>query len=327
MAIKRVLFGLQFLMLFSFLSVAQKVALKETQTGIDFYLDSIPVLTYHTATAEAPVGVKSSYAMSGFIHPLRTLSGEVLTRIQPEDHVHHYGIWGPWTRATIEGRSVDFWNLGDEKGRVDFGEVLLKKEERDQAMIKVKQNHMDLTQSADGTLAMEEELTISLKPIDSNRFLLDYRREFWTKIPSGMVLDQYRYGGGVFIRAVERWGPTNSQILTSESKSRDEADASRARWVVLWGDSQHASGKSGILFLSHPKNHSHPEPLRVWPSDSNLGKGNVFLGFTPIREKEWKLDFGKNYQLSYRLIVFDGELSVEEAEAYWLSFVKEDGND
>lgn len=326
MSIKKKLVGLQFLMLISFFSFAQKVALKETQTGIDFFIDSKPVLTYQTATAKTPTGVKESFAMSGFIHPLRTLSGEILTRIQPEDHFHHYGLWGPWTRATIAGRSVDFWNLGDEKGRVEFHEILLTKEGTDQALIKVKQNHIDLTQSAEGTLAMEEELTISLKPIDSNRYMLDYHREFWTTIPSGIVLDQYRYGGGIFFRATENWGSSNSQLLTSESKSWDQADASRARWIMARGASEHKSGKSGLLLLSHPKNYSHPEPLRVWPSDSNQGKGNVFLGFTPIREKEWKLDFGKNYQLRYRLIVFDGELSYEEAEAYWRSFVNGEGN-
>ncbi|MFC3414811.1 DUF6807 domain-containing protein [Algoriphagus hitonicola] len=326
MSIKRILFGLQFLILVSFSAFGQQVELRESSSGIDFLINSNTVLSYQTATAKVPEGINESFAMSGFIHPLRTLSGQVLTRIQPEDHYHHYGLWGPWTRATIEGRSVDFWNLGDEKGRVDFGEILQKKEESNRALITVSQNHIDLTASAKGNLAMEEELTISLEPIDSNRYVLDYQREFWTMIPSGMVLDQYRYGGGVFIRAVETWGSATSQILTSESKSRDEADASRARWIMLIGESQHASGKSGILILSNPKNHSHPEPLRVWPSDSNGGKGNVFLGFTPIREEEWKLDFGQKYKLNYRLIVFDGELSFEEADAYWSSYVESLGN-
>ncbi|WP_297334856.1 PmoA family protein [Algoriphagus sp.] len=325
MVIKKILFGVQLWLGFSFVVMGQTVEILDTPTGIEFWVNSNPVLTYRTAKAEVPKGQKEAFALSGFIHPLQTLSGQVLTRIQPTDHYHHYGIWAPWTRATLEGRTIDFWNLGDEKGRVEFAGILKRKENQQRALVTVRQNHLDLTALGQNTLVLEEDLSIALEPLDSNRYLLDYQRNFWTKIPSGVTLDQYRYGGGIFIRAVEIWGSKNSQILTSEFKTRDQADGTRAKWMMVSGVSGHESGKSGILLLSHPNNHSHPEPLRVWPSDSNQGEGNVFVGFTPTREAEWKLGFGQRYSLNYRLIVFDGELSVEEAETFWLDFVKTTG--
>lgn len=35
------------------------------------------------------------YKKSGFLHPVWSPGGEILTRIQAPDHYHHYGIWGP----------------------------------------------------------------------------------------------------------------------------------------------------------------------------------------------------------------------------------------
>lgn len=301
---------------------AQKVQLKETATGIDFHIDNQRVLTYQTSTVDVPAGVKSAFKKSGFIHPLTSPSGEVLTRIQPPDHYHHFGIWGPWTRATIGGREVDFWNLGDEKGRVDFSHVLSKKQAGGAAELNVRQNHLDLTAPEAEKLAISEDLRIKVKPADKGRFLVDYTTTISTILPGGILLDDYRYGGGIGFRATELWDPTNSTVLTSEGNDRKAADGSNAKWVLVKGKTADASGQSGILFLSHNNNKSHPEPLRVWPEDSNGGKENVFIEFCPIRHESWEIQPNKKYTLKYRMIVFDGDLTAQEADAYWKAFVK-----
>jgi hypothetical protein len=301
---------------------AQKVQLQETPTGIDFNIDNQRVLTYQTATVDVPAGVKSAFKKSGFIHPLTSPSGQILTRIQPPDHYHHFGIWGPWTRATIGGREVDFWNLGDEKGRVDFSHVLSKKQVGGAAELNVRQNHLDLTAPASEKLAISEDLRIKVKPADKGRFLVDYTTTISTTLPSGILLDDYRYGGGIGFRATELWDPTNSTVLTSEGNDRKAADGSNAKWILVKGETADSSGQSGILFLSHNNNKSHPEPLRVWPEDSNGGKENVFIEFCPIRHESWEIQPNKKYTLKYRMIVFDGNLTAQEADAYWKAFVK-----
>jgi hypothetical protein len=302
--------------------VAQQVSLRETSTGVEFLLDGKQVLRYQTAKAAVPPGVKEAYSKSGFIHPIQSPSGQILSRIQPEDHYHHYGIWGPWARATIGGKEVDFWNLGDEKGRVDFSRILSKKQAGGVAELTVRQNHIDLKASKENQIAMEEDLRIKVKPADKGRYLVEYTSTLRTQLPGGILLDDYRYGGGIGFRATEVWGDANSSILTSEGKNRASADGSSARWILVTGQSDHASGKSGILFMSHTNNQSHPEPLRVWPLGQYEGKGNVFIEFCPIRYNSWEIQPGQRYILSYRLLVFDGELSVQEAENYWKSFVK-----
>ncbi|MFO7935534.1 MAG: DUF6807 family protein, partial [Bacteroidales bacterium] len=130
----------------------------------------------------------------------------------------------------------------------------------------------------------------------------------------------YRYGGGIGFRATEKWHKDNSTVLTSEGKNRLNADGTKARWCIVEGESVSEEERSGILFMGHTSNRAFPEPMRVWPVDANRGRGDVFFEFCPIRHKDWKLDKGRDYTLKYRLLVFDGSLSAEEAEMHWQGF-------
>jgi hypothetical protein len=301
-------------------SFSQQIRLRETKTGVDFLSGGKVLLTYQTASAEVPEGVKAEFRKSGFIHPLFSPSGQELTRIQPPDHYHHYGIWGPWTKTLVEGREVDFWNLGDGKGRVDFDNLISKKEKKDNAEILVRQKHTDLLAPNGAQVAIEEDLGIRVWSMEQNRYAVDYTTEISTPLKTPVVLEAYRYGGGIGFRATARWDASNSHILTSDGKDRKTADGSYAKWVMVYGVSDDPSGESGILFLSHPDNRAHPEPMRVWPEDSNGGKENVFLEFCPIRHQAWEILPGKTNTLKYRMIVFDGKMTATEAESYWKTF-------
>ncbi len=321
--LNRKIFGLILIQLsVCFACFGQKVSLEESENGFNFVIGDQIVLTYQTAVEEAPAGVDEVFGKSGFIHPMKSLSGQVLTRIQPEDHYHHYGIWGPYTRASIDGREVDFWNLGDKKGRVDFSHVLSKKEAGGVAELNVRQNHLDLKAKPSNQLAIKEDLRIKVKPISSDRYMVEYTTTIFTDLEEGILLDDYRYGGGIGFRGTEIWDTDNSEILISAGDDRTTADGKNARWVMVTGETDYDSGQSGVLFLSHNTNKSHPEPMRVWPVDSYDGKANVFIEFCPIRHESWEILPGKRYTLKYRMIVFDGELSEKEANKYWVDFVK-----
>lgn len=76
------------------------------------------VLQCNYNEAPLPDGVSTLYDRAGYIHPLWSPSGEVLTRIQPPDHYHHVCIWNPWTHTEFKGKVVDFWNLNKAEGTV-----------------------------------------------------------------------------------------------------------------------------------------------------------------------------------------------------------------
>jgi hypothetical protein len=277
-----------------------------------------PILAYRYADTPAPTGADSVYHRSGYIHPLYTPSGMVLTRIQPPDHLHHYGIWGPWTKTHINGREVDFWNLGKGQGRVRFAGLLSVVEGDLFCSITVRQEHVWYDNGKEHT-AIAEELTIRAWRIPGSKgWLVDYITTQSTPLTQGMELDQYRYGGGLGYRATEKWDRNNSTVLTSTGKTRKDADATRARWCRIEGASP--AGTSGILFMDHPANREYPEPMRVWPPNSNGGRGDLFFEFCPIRLHGWHLAYGERHTLRYRMYVYDGNLSPGEAEAYWKGF-------
>ena len=284
------------------------------------YIGKQPVLSYvHTETLP-PEGVDPVYKRSAYIHPLWSPGGERLTRIQPPDHWHHYGIWNPWTRTHFGDYKVDFWNLGDKQGTVRFAEYLEKNEEENLAGFKVRQEHIYYKKDGSEGVAMDEIWEITVQNLEGPMYMVDLHTTLSTPLASGITLEAYRYGGGLGYRGTERWWPGNATVLTSEGKTWSDADATHARWVLIEGESDVPEGRSGILFLSHPDNRSHPEPMRMWPPNSNGGKENMFFEFCPIRHQEWILEPGKEYTLQYRMVVFDGAITTQTAEQYWKEF-------
>jgi hypothetical protein len=169
---------------------------------------------------------------------------------------------------------------------------------------------------------MNEILDVRTWNLGDNIYMFDYTTSLNCPLENGILLEAYRYGGGIGFRATEKWHKSNCTVLTSDNKTRTDADGSFARWCIVEGESDTEEGRSGLLFLSHPSNRMHPEPMRVWPLDANGGRGDMYFEFVPIRHEDWKLEPRKEYTLKYRVIVFDGKMNAETAEMYWQSFAK-----
>jgi hypothetical protein len=299
-----------------------KVALQKNHKDLHFKVNEKPVLNYRFATTYPPEGINPLFKRSGFIHPLWSPRGEVLSRIQPPDHYHHYGIWGPWTKTHIGEREVDFWNLIKGQGTVRFASFLSQTEGAVFSGFKALQQHIDFGAPGEDQVAMSEILDVRVWSVSEKVWVIDYTTTLNSPLPDGIMLDAYRYGGGIGFRATEKWHKYNCSVLTSDGKTRADADGSFARWCMVKGESNTEEGQSGILFLSHPSNRMHPEPMRVWPPDANGGRGDMYFEFVPIRHENWKLETLQDYTLKYRMIVFDGAIDAATAEKYWNSFAK-----
>ena len=291
------------------------------QTSLTLFVKDSPVLKYQMGVMEAPAGTNSLYRRSGFIHPLWSPAGEVLTAIQPVSHYHHYGIWNPWTKTIINGGEVDFWNLAKAQGTVRYKALLSQTEGPVFGGFKAYHEHIDLQAEKD-SIALNEiwDVRVWNRTQETSRQIIDFKSTFTCPLASGIVFAVHRYGGGLGYRATEQWNGKNCSIITSEGKTRKNADDTRARWTIIEG--QTGQGRSGILFLSHPFNYEHPEPIRVWPPDTNNGK--LFFNISPTKRNEWKIEPKSEHILRYRIIVFDGKMSIEEAEDYWRGFAGKD---
>jgi hypothetical protein len=153
-----------------------------------------------------------------------------------------------------------------------------------------------------------------------DQYFIDYTSNFSSPLENGILFEAYRYGGGLGFRFKEQWSKDNCEVITSDGKNRAAADGTSARWCIVYGDSSDGDKSTGVLFMSHPNNQSHPEPMRIWPLDANKGRGDMFFEFCPIRHKEWKIKPYQFYELNYRMLVFDGKITPEEAEKHWNAF-------
>lgn len=297
-----------------------KVSIKRDHKDLSLQMNGKPIFSYRFATTFPPDSVSPLYKRSGFIHPLYSPGGEVLSRIQAPDHYHHYGIWGPWTKTTIDGREVDFWNLYTGQGTVKFAGFLSETEGDIFSGFQTLQQHIDFGAKGEDQIALNEILDVRTWNTNEKIWIIDYTTSINSPLKNGIMLDAYRYGGGIGFRATEKWHKDNCTVLTSDGKTRVDADGSFARWCIVEGESATAEGRSGILFLSHPSNRMHPEPMRVWPLDANNGRGDMYFEFVPIRHESWNIDPKQNYTLKYRMIVFDGKMDAATAEKYWNSF-------
>ncbi len=286
--------------------------------GLRIVRGSRPVLTYQYENAPLPAGVPDEFSRGGFIHPLWSPAGEELTRIQPPDHYHHYGIWNPWTHTEFQGKEVDFWNLGKKQGKVVVSGGPLKVAGDVFASISAMHDHIVLPDShrvVEETV-LNERLTMQVWNADplANTWLIDVISTMSCSGDDPLTLKEYRYQGFGY-RAKSEWNDENATLMTSEGFDKENGNATRAKWCDIRGPS--VAGKSGILFMSNPSNYNFPELLRIWPTGSNKGVENVFLNFNPTQDRDWVLEPGKSYTLKYRMLVYDGDISEDKAEMIW----------
>ena len=275
------------------------------------------ILRYRGEPGGMPPDFEPAYLRGGYIAAVYTPSGALVTDDYPPAHKHHHGIWSPWTKTKFEGRDVDFWNMGQKKGTVEpvsFGEIWSKE---GAAGFRAKHRMVDLTAPGGPKAAIDETWDVTVYPpnpgADKPANVFDLVITQTTASDSPLILPTYHYGGLGF-RGRRNWdGKGNCAFLTSEGKTRENGNESRAKWCHVGGD---ADGKKvGIAVLCHPENFRFPQPVRIHPSEP-------FLCFAPSQLGEWKIEPGKPYVAKYRFVVTDGEPDAKQIESMWEAYAK-----
>ena len=289
---------------------------------IELKKDQTKILDYQIALRYPPAGIDTMYKRNGFIHPMFSPSGNILTRIDAPDHWHHVGIWNPWTKVKIGNHVTDFWNLNLHEGTVKFVGINSTTDGAVFGGFNVHQEHIDFQGKNHNELALNEVWDVrawNVEPIAGVKaWLVDLTSFLSVAGDSTIIMEAYRYGGGIGYRATSEWNKDNSWVNTSEGKKRVEADGTKSRWTDVGGMFKDKS-TSGIVFFSHPSNREYPEPMRVWPENQN-GRGDVYFQFTPIRYHDWVLNPGKVYTQKYRMLVYDGKVDAAVSERIWTDF-------
>lgn len=280
------------------------------------------VLAYQAQGELARADIKPIYRRGGYIHPVYTPSGRIITDDYPPKHLHHHGIWFAWTKTEFEGRKPDFWNMGDATGTVELDAIDETWSGAIHAGFKARHRYVDLSGPAPKTVLNETWEVAVYRVLNEPREVAGYRggqgakpysmfdlvstQECATSSP--LVLPEYHYGG-VGFRGHREWeGKENTIFLTSEGKDRGNGHATRARWCHIGGliDGQLA----GIAILCHPDNFRAPQPMRIHPDEP-------FFCFAPSQLGRWEIVPGQKYVSRYRFIVYDGAPDRGELERHW----------
>jgi hypothetical protein len=276
------------------------------------------LLEYYFKTMYPPKGTDTAYKRSGFIHPLWAPHGQVLTRIQPPDHRHHYGIWNPWTHVAYEGDTIDFWNINTKQGTVRFANFVSVEDGPVYSEFEALHEHVVFKKGGGEKVAMNELHDVRVYRPQENQdfFIVDFNFTMNTADESPVKLLEYRYAGFGW-RTTEKWDNKNSMVLTSEGKTRKDADGSKARWCIVQGaiDDDYA----GVVMMSFPTNYNYPEPLRIWP-ENQYNRGDMFANFCPTKDMDWLLLPRQDYHLKYRMLVYNGRVDKDKAESAWQYF-------
>lgn len=276
-----------------------------------------PLVGYQFGLMAAPEGVDASYGRSAFIHPLWSPKGQVLTRVQPDDHYHHYGIWNPWTHLSFRDKDVDLWNLAKKQGTVEFGGWTSRDEGDVFTEIQALHKHVVFTdEGTTRTTAMNELQTLRIYRPQSDYYIMDMVIQLSAAGDDPVRLLKYRYGGFGW-RATEQWHKGNSEVLSSGGQTRKNVDNTNGRWFYVQGEVD--NDYAGAVVMSHTGNFNHPEPMRIWPIPDE-DRGDVFASFSPTKDRDWLIEPGKTYIQKYRFIVYNGKFNAKKANTAWQEY-------
>jgi len=282
------------------------ILINKKENGLLVRIKNKPVFFYHIKEAMPPADSPAYYKRSGFIHPLYSPSGKILTDDFPIGHVHQHGIFMAWTNTTFRKSAVDFWNQHSKKGTVEHVQVLKMIQGPVVSQIQTSLRH----KSVEFGEVLKEKWTITIYPSE-DYFLFDLESEQQNTTKDTLFLNSYHYGGLAF-RGSRQWNSEDSKnytgawnILTSEAKRDSSANGTHARWVDSWGRID--NGVAGATIFNHPSNFRYPQSIRVHPS-------MPYWAYAPVADGAFFIAPGDWYRSKFRYYIHDEQALPEVIE-------------
>ncbi len=269
-----------------------------------------PVTAYHAGKQPLPrEDIDTVYHRSGYLHPVYTPRGYMVTDDYPPSHTHHHGIWSAWTRTAFMERNPDFWNMGSRTGTVEHVALDSLWEGPVHGGLRARHVQTDLS-GEEAVRALDEEWTVRVYNAPGIH-LIDL--SIWQTLATDSTLHllEHQYGG-VGLRGARAWyGADNAMFLTSEGRTRADGHATRARWCHMGGT---VDGEQiGIAVLGHPDNYEAPQPMRIHPDEP-------FFNYAPTQAGGFAISPGQTFDMRYRFVVYDGEADPALLDALWQDY-------
>ena len=285
------------------------------------------ILRYQKSELQPPVGMDAIYRRSGYVHPVRTPSGRLVTGDFAKDHAHQRGIFSAWVNSRFLDREVDFWNFHRGTGRVTHHQVLDVFKDESAVGFRIETQHQMIPETAKPQEALIETWTVCFPPQSPTHYVFDIHIRQRCATNESVTVLQNAYGG-MGLRGNNHWFPMDNvsaeqssdqiagrgcSFLTSEGHDRKTGNHTKARWVSAGGI---VDGRvAGIAVMCHPTSFRAPQKVRLHPS-------KPYFCFAPMVDNSFEITPEQPYQSSYRYVVFDGLPDVALLEAEWQAFSK-----
>lgn len=295
--------------------------LKEDESKIELSDDGRHLLTYNKRSPPIPEGMNPDYQRSGFLHPVSSPNGQVVTATFPFDHAHQHGIFSAWVKTRWMDKEIDFWNLAKKTGRVlhqrcnrTFSEGNAIGFEVDLIHQTADTPHIDI---------LRERWIIMARKTNSKHFQFDLKTKQTALTNKPLEVEKYYYGG-VAYRGPVNWLTAKDEsskmsvsrgvklepfeFQNDQGHDRVTGNAEHTKWVVSRG---HLNEKPvAIVILSHAHNFRAPQPARLHPT-------KPYFVYSPCAVDAFVIDRDNPYEAKYRYLVMDSFPDNGWIQAQW----------
>lgn len=279
----------------------------ETDSVIEVTNGDALVLRYWKKPSPEAAANDPLYSRTGYIHPLCTPSGKVITGDYAPDHPHQHGLFFAWTKTEFDGRHPEFWNQKQGSGRVAYDRTIAITSGDDGVGFEVVHRFEDLTAGDAPVPVLDERWKVQVRLVDGH-YLLDLASVQTCATDKPLVIEKYHYGG-MAIRGNAAWlGKEADRIVTSEGQDRVTGNHSRPAWVKMSGEIDGAP--CGIVAIPHPENFRAPQWVRLHPA-------KPYFVFSPMVEEPFTIKPGTPYWSRFLWVVYDGEMGDAEVKGIW----------
>jgi hypothetical protein len=270
------------------------------------------VLYYEGQTRSGDAKIPMAFARAGFIHPLMSPSGALLTEVFPVEQPRHTGVFSFWQQIDAKGQKVDFWDRPGETGRITTESLGPVWSGPVHGGFEARQTYLGVKQPFNGLTLLHEAWRVSVYATSGAGsppyYLFDLESDQTT--PTDVAVKVLKSAlGGIGLRGRSEWLQSGVQRLTSDGAP----DAPRGRWGYIGGS---VGGRmAGVAVLSHPANTGAPQVI-----SRGLLPNEPFLDFVPNADKDLTIDSGHPFTAKYRFVTLDGKPDPKLLERLWRDF-------
>lgn len=277
---------------------------------LDFVHDGVTLFSYvyrpQTPAIESP---------RPYLHPIRTLGGQIVSGFRPHDHRWHHGL--SFTSAHLNGHN--FW--GGPTFVEGKYEQLENHGRQESDSICPQSWNGDHWFNQDVVWLANEEMILA----DSRAVLMSVQDDFWqlemrfqidnTDNCSGQPLvwgsptTQGRENagyGGLFWRGPREF--LKGRVLMSDNREGADLMGERSLWLAYIGQHDQSDDFSTLVFVDSPKNPRFPTPWFVRNTEPMVCPNFAF-------HEEFVQNPGEILNLSYQILIADGAWSRERIES------------